>query len=107
MPTTENSGTQAATLDTEHSLDTDTTAKVFVLSVDANAMADGDILILRIKTRVLTGGTNRIVYQSVFAHVQGEPIKISVPVVSMFNIEFTLEQTDGTGRSYPWSVVSL
>ena len=45
------SGSQSCTLDTEHTLDTETTAGVYVLVVDMNNLADGDVVILRIKTR--------------------------------------------------------
>jgi len=101
------SGTQSATLDTEHTLDNDTTGKTYVLVVDTNAMASGDITILRIKTKVLSGGTLRLAYSATYAHVQGDPIKYSVPVPANIEIEVSLEQTDGTGRSYPWALLSL
>jgi hypothetical protein len=106
MPTTESSGTQSATVGTEHSLATITTSRVLVLTVDAVNMANGDALELRVKTRVLSGGTNRLAYMASYANVQADPVKISVPVVSMHSCEFTLKQTAGTGRGYDWSVVS-
>ena len=106
MPTTESSGTQSASIGSEHSLATVAAARVLILTVDAVNMANGDVLELRVKTRVLTGGTNRLAYMASYANVQSEPIKISIPVVSMFNCEFTLKQTAGTGRNYDWSMVS-
>lgn len=102
-----NSGTQSATLDTEHTLDNDTTGKTYVLAVDLGAMLSGDITVLRIKTKVLSGGTLRLAYSATYAHVQAEPIVYSVPVPANIEIECSLEQTDGTGRSYPWSLLSL
>lgn len=102
-----NSGTQSATLDTEHVLDNDTTGKTYVLVVDTGAMVSGDITILRIKTKVLSGGTLRLAYIATYAHAQGDPIKYSIPVPANIEIEVTLEQTDGTGRSYPWSLLAL
>lgn len=111
MPTTEASGTQAATVTTEHSLATVTTAKVLVFTVDVNALVGGatpDIVELRIKRKVLTGGTAR---QEIICTAVGglvvNPIVVQVPAVSMFSCEFTLKQTQGTGRSFDWSVVSL
>ena len=101
------SGTQSATLDTEHALDNDTAGKTYVLAVDTGAMVDGDIVIFRIKTKVLSGGTLRLAYSATYAHAQGEPIKYSVPVPANIEIECSLEQTDGTGRSYPWSLLSI
>lgn len=102
-----NSNTQSATLDTEHTLDNDTSGKTYVLVVDCGAMVDGDVTILRIKTKVLSGGTLRLAYSATYAHAQGDPIKYSVPVPANIEIECSLEQTDGTGRSYPWSLLSL
>jgi len=69
-------------------------------------MVNGDVLELRVKTRVLTGGTDRLAYMAAYTNVQASPIKISIPVASMFSCAFTLRQTAGTGRNYDWSVVS-
>ncbi len=102
-----NSGTQSATLDTEHTLDNDTTGKTYVLVVDTNAMVEGDVTILRIKTKALSGGTLRLAFSATYANAQADPIKYSVPVPANIEIEATLEQTDGTGRSYPWSLLSI
>lgn len=101
------SGTQSATLDTEHVLDNDTTGKTYVLVVDCGAMVNGDATILRIYTKVLSGGTKRLAYSATYANVQAEPQKYSVPVPANIEIEVTLEQTDGTGRSYPWALLSI
>jgi len=108
--TVEGSGTQTATINTEHSLHTNAGAKTFVLYVDTNAMVNGDELELRVKMKVLTGGTVREVFFGTYAHVQGDPIKTSIPVVApghTSGIEFTLKQTAGTGRSFDWSVISV
>jgi hypothetical protein len=101
------SGTQAATLDTEHSLATDTTGRTCCLAVDTGALVEGDVLILRLKTKILSGGTKRVAYIATFANTQAEPQKYSIPVPANIEIEATLEQTDGTGRSFPWSLLSL
>jgi hypothetical protein len=102
-----NSGTQSATLDTEHTLDNDTSGKTYVLVVDTGAMVDGDVTILRIKTKVLSGGTLRLAYSATYANAQTHPNVYSVPVPANVEIECSLEQTDGTGRSYPWALLSL
>lgn len=101
------SGTQAATLDVEHSLATDTGGRTYCLVVDTGEMVAGDVLILRLKTKVLSGGTKRLAYSATFSDAQGEPQKYSIPVPADVEIEATLEQTDGTGRSYPWKILSL
>lgn len=101
------SGTQTATLDTEHTLDTETSPGVYVLVVDTANLANGDIVILRIKTKYATGGTSRLAFSAVYAHVQSEPNKYSIPVPVDTEIICTLEQTDGTGRDFPWNLLKL
>jgi len=101
------SGTQSATISTEHTLVTDTTGKTCVLGVDTGAMVNGDVTILRIYTKMLSGGTERLAYQATFQNVQGVPQKYSVPVPAHYSFKATLQQTAGTGRSYPWEVMSV
>ena len=100
------SGTKTAD-GSEQNLDTDTTSKTYVLVVDTGAMVLGDELELRLKTKVLSGGTSRVAYYAAFAHVQAEPQKYSVPVPANQEIVATLEQTAGTNRDYPWALLSL
>lgn len=109
MPTAIGSGTQTAVIGTEHTLATDTTNKTFVLVVDANAMAAGDRLELRLYSIVLTAGTERVAYFASFAGVQDveDKIKYSVPIPADISCKATLKQTDGTGRAFPWKLLSL
>lgn len=101
------SGTQAATLDTEHTLATVAAAKTYILVVDTNAMLNADVLILKAYTKTLTGSTSRVCYQAIFSNIQAEPVKISPMIFAPHEVKFTLEQTDGTGRSYDWSVIEV
>ena len=102
-----NSGTQTATLATEHTLATVTTAGTYVLRVDANALAAGETLVLRMNAEALSGGTRRIVQEAVFAGPLAEPIIDSIPIAIAHGVAFTLTQTGGTGRAFPWSVLRL
>jgi hypothetical protein len=103
----ESSGTQSATISTEHQLAAPTTAKTRQLCIDLNAMATGDVLEVRIYRKTLTGGTSRVHLLATFAHGQSEPIVTSIPVAMPFGGEFKITQTAGTGRSFPWSVETL
>lgn len=108
MPTTAASGTQTATIATEHSLATDATAGTYVLIVNLTNLANADTVVLRVKTKVLTGDTAETIYEGSYSHDQGSvPIVASPPVVSMHSITVTLEQTDGTGRAFPWALLRL
>lgn len=108
MPTTKTSGTQAATIGTEHSLGAEVTdAGTYVLAVDTSNMAAGDVLELRIRVRLKSGGTLLLAYAVSYAHAQAAAAKLSVPVPSMHGLQATLKQTAGTGRSFDWAVLSL
>ena len=108
MPTLEASGTQTATISTEHTLATITTNKTLTLIVDTAAMAADDVLELRVKTKVLSGGTTRVVQKATYQHAQpaDDLIKMSLPVQSDQEYVATLKQTAGTGRAFPWKVLS-
>jgi len=101
------SGTQTATLDTEHTLDTETSAGVYVLAVDLNNMANADVVILRLKTKVKTGATSRLAFSRSYADIQTEKIVYSPPVPVDTEIIATLEQTDGTGRDFAWNLLKI
>lgn len=101
------SGTQTAVLTTEHTLATITVAGTYVLNVDAAALANGETLTLRLRTRTLAAGTSRIAYEAVFRHVLGEPALFSVPVPALIEVVATLRQDGGTGRSYPWNLIRI
>lgn len=108
-PTIKSSGTQSASISTEHSLLDTTDAGVYVFAVDKNAMANDDVVELRIKTKVLSGGTKRVMYKKTYKHAQSvdDLISMSVAVVVPNGAEFTLKQIAGTGRSFPWAIYAL
>lgn len=105
--TSAGSGHQEATLDTEHTLDTETTAGVYVLVVDLNEMVAGDITILRIKTKDKSGGDSRLAFMATYAHIQSTPHVYSPPIPIDTEIIVTLEQTDGTARHYDWNLLKI
>src|SRR3569832_2431943 len=58
--TSNQSGSQTAAIGTEHTLGAAiTTPGVYVLVVDTNAMANGDVLELRVYSKCKTGSTSR------------------------------------------------
>lgn len=103
----ESTGTQTATVTTEHTLVSPSSAKTRVLLVDLSNMVAGDILELRINAKIVTGGTARLAYIATFSGVAGEPAVPSVPVPMPWGGSFTLKQTAGTSRNYDWSVLTL
>lgn len=121
MLTVKASGTQSATLNTEHTLNGSafTDSGVYVLMVDTRNMVNGDELELRAYVKTLTGDANGfLAYSPTYAQQQGDgaapgssgsgdSVKISVPIPSPYSITFTLKQTAGTGRDFPWRVDTL
>lgn len=108
------SGTQACTLDTEHTLaetggTNDLTAtRLYVVVLDLDVLANGDTLILReyVKTTG-TGDTARLVNEYPISNDQGSGAFRSLPFECVHYSKVTIEQTDGTGRSVPWSIRQL
>ncbi len=100
----ESSGTQTAVVGTEHTLAAPTTAKTRVLWVALDALASGDTVELRVYSTVLSGGTSGVAKSVSFTGAQSEPKTPSVPYPMAFGGSFTLKQTAGTARSFPWRV---
>lgn len=108
MTTQVQNGTQTATLTTRHQLGTTiTTAGNYILVVDTNALANGEDLLLEIEIKALTGSTSRVTELAYFSNAQGVPVKRSVPIPVAHSISFFLTQTNGTGRAFDWSILSL
>lgn len=103
----ESSGTQTAVIGTEHTLAAPSTNKTRVLRVDLGAMVANDTVELRIKCAVLAAGTVRDQHYMTYTNAVGAPIVESVPVSSNQGATFTLKQTTGTARAYPWAVLTL
>lgn len=107
MPSSESSGTQSATVTTEHTLHTTTNAGSYVLMVNLTNMVAADELELTLKAKVLTGGSEVVAYRATYAHAQAHPLSVSVPLPSLFSLSATLKQTAGTSRDFEWQLVSL
>lgn len=106
------SGTQTATVTTEHTLLDVATAGVYTLHVDTVNMVAGDILELRVYQIILTSGTRRVAYLGVYYGAQqtDDIIKVSIPIGNELtdsgSLRFTLKQTFGTSRNFPWKVLA-
>lgn len=109
MPSEQSNGTQAATINTEHTLATITVDGIYQLEVDTSPLLGGttpDFLELRAKVKIRTGATSQQVYYAAYLGSQGteDVIKVSLPVVCIEELVFTLKQTTGTGRTFTWSI---
>lgn len=98
------SGTQSATIGSEHSLTQQTGIGVYVLEVDTANMQTGDTLVLRLKTKVLSGSESRSTYELTLADGQSVPNVRSDAIPVDQEIIATLLQSAGTGRDFPWKL---
>lgn len=103
----EASSTQTATVTTEHTLHTNTGAKVLQAVVDLSNMVNDDELEIRVKVKALSGGTARLAFYGTYKHDQGDVLAVTPPIASPFSWELTLKQTAGTSRNYDWYVVGV
>lgn len=84
----------------------------YVYKVDCNALATGEVAIIRVYTVLLTGGAERLEYAgSYVAGAEEDPMQTSVPVIvdsaAGITIRASIEQKNGTGRTFPWKLFSL
>lgn len=104
------SGSQTASISTEHFLSSPNVAGKFVGYVDLVNMAAGDVVELRVYVMTVAGGTARVAYVTQYAGVQPADglIAVSPDVTNALTdanaVRFSLKQTFGTGRVYPWRV---
>ncbi len=87
-----------------------TTANTYVLDIDLVNMAAGDVVELYIYKTVLTSaGTERLMDKVTFANAQGDPVfsTVPVPIVTGQTVTFKLKQPTGTGRSVPYTIMTL
>ena len=101
------SGSQTATISTEHTLATVASAKVLQLAVDVANLVGGtsaDILELRIYGKARSADTERLMFSQRYVGAQTEPLAMSPPIISPHHFKVTLKQIQGTGRAFPWAV---
>jgi hypothetical protein len=86
-----------------------TTAGTFTFHIDLTTMAAGDVVELRIYSKVLTGSTPRVVYYQQYRNAQAtdNAVQISVPIsndlVEANALQFYVYQS--VNRSLPWKVL--
>lgn len=108
MPSQHASGTTSAlSLDTETFLgtDPDTTTGSFQFRVEVLNMARGDRLVIRLYEKPTgSGDTARPFLEIPLVNEQPTTLWISPGFMLGNGWRFSLEQTDGTGRTYKWAI---
>jgi hypothetical protein len=111
--TTYASGTQAGSVGVELFLSSPNAAGIYTLHVDTVNMQAIDRLELRVYQMVLTAGTQRVVYRADYDGAQPTDalIKTSLAVGNELtdtnSLRFSLTQTHGTSRNFPWKVTVM
>lgn len=100
------SGTQTATITTEHALATSTVNGTFIFETDLTNLALGDTVELRIKGITLSGGAAGQMWKATFNGPQTNVRVQSMAIASDISLNITLKQTVGTGRAFPWKLLS-
>lgn len=111
MVTSVQSGTQAAVINTLHSLGTEITAEgTYVLKLNVRNLADGDSLEVYAETKCLTTNALEIAYGPIhYNHLNTDKNKNSVPIPQEAGsgLLFKIKQTAGTGRSFDWNILKI
>ena len=107
MASVKTSGSQTATLTTEHTLATVTDAGQYQFVVDTALLVNDEDLTIRFYGKARTSDTERLFDDYRFIHIQHRPLKEFDPIVSPHHLKITLEQNGGTGRAFPWAVYEI
>lgn len=101
------SDAQLTVIDTEHPLVTSTLARNFVLRIGGDVMLAGDVIEIRAKVKVRSGGATIGYIVGTFSGAQpaDEEALDSIPISSVHEIAFTLKQTAGAVRTFEWSLL--
>lgn len=106
--TSNQSGSTTPVVGTETFLGTAiTTAGVYVLVLDTNAMLNGDTLIMRAYTKAKGTSVSRVAYFGAISNIQVDPNKYSIPIPVDTQVTFSITQTAGTARAFDWNILSL
>lgn len=106
------SGTQTATLATDHTVVTQTApagGAVYQLRARLHNLANGERVTLRVMVDGATGGVLDTLFDVTFSNAQGDPYKDSpaVAVPAGAQLRVILRQEGGTGRAFPWWLYRL
>lgn len=91
-----NSGTVTPVIGTETTLATNTNNGTFVFSAGTPNMINGDEVIFRVYTKILSGGSHAIEWWGAYADVQDVVNKVAPYVASDISLQCTIQQIGGT-----------
>jgi len=111
-PTSNQNGTTSAlTIGTETTIGSAIAAAgTYQLKLDLSNLAGGatpDILELRVYSKTLSGDTKALIDIWTLIGAEAVPIIYTPIYPELYYLEFTLKQTQGTGRTYKYNILQL
>lgn len=107
MPSEAAAGSQTAVISTEHSLSIQTSGGVYQALVSLENLTYGDIVEIRVYVKARAAeSTRKQAWHGEYSNPHPFPLVVTIPLAAT-NWEVTLKQTAGTGRAFPWSVLSI
>lgn len=97
------STTEYSLVNNSTTLASSTNVGVYQVFIDTVNMVAGDRYEIRIKEKIISGGTQRTIYLSVLDGAQGSPF-VTPTLVLMNGWDVTMIRTAGTNRSFSWSI---
>ena len=80
-----------------------TNVGVYQIFIDTTTMQAGDEYSIQVKEKVITGGTQRSIYNAVLDGAQGSPF-VTPTLILMLGWDVTMDLVTGTARSISWSI---
>lgn len=95
--------TEYSLVNNSTTLASSTDVGVYQVFIDFSNMAAGDEYEIKIKEKIISGGTQRAIYTATLDGAQGSPF-VTPTLVLMHGWDVTLDKILGTDRSISWSI---
>ncbi len=77
---------------------------VLALFIDTTNMAKGDVFVVKIKEKVISGGTQRVIHTIILAHAQSEALWLTGVGPLIHGCDVTIIRSAGSDRAFDTSV---
>ena len=100
-------GTITTSIGKELYVGTFSPSNVYVFKANTSTLGAGDAVLFTVLDKVLNSQGWMKAYEALYAHTQGEPVKISVPLPAPYGMQVTVLQHSGIARPIDWHVITL
>lgn len=98
------STTEYSLVSNSTTLASDVTDGVYQVFIDFSALTATEEYYVQVKEKVTSAGTQRVVFSSTVAGVQGSPAWVSPSLILLHGWDVTVDKIAGTDRSISWSI---